>query len=223
MRRCRTAGASTARAISTATARRCRDLRSAGARAAARCGLGDQQSRAHPADGGGHPGGRRRPARRRPSPSPCPSSPSSTWASGRAWSASAFYAERKVGTHTLWFAPADERPPGGESFVDLVERVRAGHRAAQRPSIAAATSSPSRTAAPSAPRWPWRCGLDAAGGARLRRRELLAHPARLHRSAGGARPVARRCRQPPPLGLERQALGHLGRSRLTHRAPGYFL
>jgi broad specificity phosphatase PhoE len=34
-----------------------------------------------------------------------------------------FYAERKVGTHALWFGPADERPPGGESFVDLVERV----------------------------------------------------------------------------------------------------
>jgi alpha-ribazole phosphatase len=35
----------------------------------------------------------------------------------------AFYAERKVGTHALWFALADERPPGGESFTDLVERV----------------------------------------------------------------------------------------------------
>ena len=35
----------------------------------------------------------------------------------------AFYAERKVGTHTLWFAPAAQRPPGGESFVDLLERV----------------------------------------------------------------------------------------------------
>lgn len=35
----------------------------------------------------------------------------------------AFYAERKVGTHTLWFAPATERPPNGESFVDLVQRV----------------------------------------------------------------------------------------------------
>jgi len=35
-----------------------------------------------------------------------------------------FYANRKVGTHTLWFGPASERPPGGESFVDLVERVR---------------------------------------------------------------------------------------------------
>ena len=34
-----------------------------------------------------------------------------------------FYAERKVGTHTLWFAPAHERAPGGESFVDLIERV----------------------------------------------------------------------------------------------------
>ncbi|HEX5959538.1 MAG TPA: histidine phosphatase family protein [Hyphomicrobiaceae bacterium] len=35
----------------------------------------------------------------------------------------AFYAERKVGMHGLWFAPAHERAPGGESFVDLVERV----------------------------------------------------------------------------------------------------
>jgi alpha-ribazole phosphatase len=35
-----------------------------------------------------------------------------------------FYAERKVGTHTLWFGPAEERPPGGESFVDLYDRVR---------------------------------------------------------------------------------------------------
>jgi broad specificity phosphatase PhoE len=35
----------------------------------------------------------------------------------------AFFAARKVGTHTLWFAAADERPPGGESFSDLVARV----------------------------------------------------------------------------------------------------
>jgi broad specificity phosphatase PhoE len=35
----------------------------------------------------------------------------------------AFYAERQVGTHAFWFAPADERPPGGESFADLVGRV----------------------------------------------------------------------------------------------------
>jgi broad specificity phosphatase PhoE len=35
----------------------------------------------------------------------------------------AFYAARNVGTQTLWFAPADERPPGGESFTDLVRRV----------------------------------------------------------------------------------------------------
>jgi broad specificity phosphatase PhoE len=46
-----------------------------------------------------------------------------------------FYAARRVGTHALWFAPADERPPGGESFADLVgrvapaiERLTAGHR-----------------------------------------------------------------------------------------------
>jgi alpha-ribazole phosphatase len=35
----------------------------------------------------------------------------------------AFYAERKVGTQALWFGPADERPPSGESFTDLVDRV----------------------------------------------------------------------------------------------------
>jgi broad specificity phosphatase PhoE len=35
----------------------------------------------------------------------------------------AFYTERRIGTHTLWFAVAEERPPGGESFADLVERV----------------------------------------------------------------------------------------------------
>jgi alpha-ribazole phosphatase len=35
----------------------------------------------------------------------------------------AFYAERKVGSHAFWFAPAGERPPGGESFTDLVQRV----------------------------------------------------------------------------------------------------
>ncbi len=34
-----------------------------------------------------------------------------------------FYAARGVGTRTLWFAPADERAPGGESFADLVGRV----------------------------------------------------------------------------------------------------
>jgi alpha-ribazole phosphatase len=35
----------------------------------------------------------------------------------------AFLAERQVGTHVLWFGPADERPQGGESFTDLVDRV----------------------------------------------------------------------------------------------------
>jgi alpha-ribazole phosphatase len=35
----------------------------------------------------------------------------------------AFYAERRVGTGALWFAAAEERPPGGESFTDLVDRV----------------------------------------------------------------------------------------------------
>jgi alpha-ribazole phosphatase len=36
---------------------------------------------------------------------------------------SSFYAARGVGTRALWFAPADERPPGGESFADLIARV----------------------------------------------------------------------------------------------------
>lgn len=36
-----------------------------------------------------------------------------------------FYEARKVGTHTLWFAPADETPPGGESFATLVARTAA--------------------------------------------------------------------------------------------------
>ena len=35
----------------------------------------------------------------------------------------AFYAERRIGTHMLWLAEADELAPGGESFADLVERV----------------------------------------------------------------------------------------------------
>jgi alpha-ribazole phosphatase len=34
-----------------------------------------------------------------------------------------FYAARGVGTRTLWFAAAEERAPGGESFADLVGRV----------------------------------------------------------------------------------------------------
>jgi broad specificity phosphatase PhoE len=34
-----------------------------------------------------------------------------------------FFAARGVGTHSLWFAAAEERAPGGESFADLVGRV----------------------------------------------------------------------------------------------------
>jgi broad specificity phosphatase PhoE len=36
-----------------------------------------------------------------------------------------FFKQRKLTSGSLWFAPADERAPGGESFADLVERVRA--------------------------------------------------------------------------------------------------
>jgi alpha-ribazole phosphatase len=36
-----------------------------------------------------------------------------------------FFREREVTPGSFWFAPADERSPGGESFADLVGRVRA--------------------------------------------------------------------------------------------------
>jgi broad specificity phosphatase PhoE len=36
-----------------------------------------------------------------------------------------FFRERKVTPGSFWFGPADERAPGGESFADLVGRVRA--------------------------------------------------------------------------------------------------
>jgi alpha-ribazole phosphatase len=36
-----------------------------------------------------------------------------------------FFANRKSTPGSFWFAPADERAPGGESFADLVARVRA--------------------------------------------------------------------------------------------------
>lgn len=38
----------------------------------------------------------------------------------------AFFAARQENPRSYWFGPADERPPGGESFVDLVERTRTG-------------------------------------------------------------------------------------------------
>ncbi|GAC1553782.1 MAG: histidine phosphatase family protein [Beijerinckiaceae bacterium] len=36
-----------------------------------------------------------------------------------------FFATRKLTPGSFWFGPADERAPGGESFADLVGRVRA--------------------------------------------------------------------------------------------------
>jgi broad specificity phosphatase PhoE len=36
-----------------------------------------------------------------------------------------FFKQRKVTPGSFWFAPADERAPRGESFADLVARVRA--------------------------------------------------------------------------------------------------
>ncbi|HEY0570407.1 MAG TPA: histidine phosphatase family protein [Enterovirga sp.] len=37
-----------------------------------------------------------------------------------------FFASRPENPGSYWFGPAEERPPGGESFVDLFERTRAG-------------------------------------------------------------------------------------------------
>lgn len=38
----------------------------------------------------------------------------------------AFFAARQENPRSYWFGPASERPPGGESFADLVNRTRAG-------------------------------------------------------------------------------------------------
>lgn len=35
-------------------------------------------------------------------------------------------AQRPAAAHRFWLAPAEERPPGGESFTDVVARVAAG-------------------------------------------------------------------------------------------------
>jgi alpha-ribazole phosphatase len=52
--------------------------------------------------------------------------------------------------HRFWHAPAHEAAPGGESFLAVIERVsRAVNRLVE--TYAAATSSPSRTAARSVP------------------------------------------------------------------------
>jgi broad specificity phosphatase PhoE len=37
-----------------------------------------------------------------------------------------FFQSRPENPRSFWFGPADERPPGGESFSDLVARTRAG-------------------------------------------------------------------------------------------------
>jgi broad specificity phosphatase PhoE len=35
-----------------------------------------------------------------------------------------FFASRSLAPHSFWYCPAHERPPGGESFHDLIDRVR---------------------------------------------------------------------------------------------------
>ena len=57
--------------------------------------------------------------------------------------------------HRFWHAPAHERAPGGESFVDVMQRVARAIHAWSTP-IAAAISSRWRMAARSAPRSAWR-------------------------------------------------------------------
>ncbi len=36
----------------------------------------------------------------------------------------AFFAARQAAPHSFWYCPADECPPGGESFASVVDRVR---------------------------------------------------------------------------------------------------
>jgi hypothetical protein len=98
---------------------------------------------------------------------------------------------------SYWFGPAEEKPEGGESFVDLVDRVRPRHRRAD----ARACGSRYRR------RRPWRLDPrrhrrgaqpEPAGRAGLRHRELRADAAR---SLQGRerRGLARRDDQPPAL------------------------
>ena len=89
----------------------------------------------------------------------------------------AFYAARRIGTHTLWFAAADERPPGGESFADLtarvfpaIERLNEEHVRPRYRRRHARRHDPGR-AGPGARR-------SAADRTRLHRGELLADPPR---------------------------------------------
>ena len=67
----------------------------------------------------------------------------------------AFLASLPLGSH--WFAPIDEPAPGGESFMDLYNRVLRRDRAHQRSNRPARTSSRWRMAEPSrrrsASRW----------------------------------------------------------------------
>ena len=154
----------------------CGDLPHPRARAAARRRVGDEQPRAHEADGGGDHRGRSSTLRRHRARSPSPHSPSSIWATGRGSSARPS-TPRKVGTHTLWFAPAIERAPNGESFVDLFERVTpaidgltAEHRG--RDIVAVTHGGTIRAALALA------LGLDPQAALSLCDRQLLDHAAR---------------------------------------------
>ena len=103
---------------------------------------------------------------------------------------SAFYTARGVGVRTLWFAPADERPPGGESFADLMARVAPAimrlteaHRGRDRGGTSSTISY--RASPPD----PIKRGLGGLGTGRFprrgryrsRRRDRLRPPARLSR------------------------------------------
>ena len=110
----------------------------------------------------------------------------------------AFYAERKVGTQAFWFAPADERPPRGESFADLVGRVAPAierlTRDAQRPRHRrrdARRHHPRRARPRLEPRSP--------GRPRLRDGQLRVHPPRPSARRRRLRPVARGDGQPAPV------------------------
>ena len=103
----------------------------------------------------------------------------------------AFFASRPIEVGSYWFAPIDEPAPGGESFMDLYNRVRGA--------IERINAEPCGQGRDCGRAWrndqgrDWTCARRSAGaGARLHYRQLLGDAARSPRqrrssAAGGCR------------------------------------
>ena len=74
----------------------------------------------------------------------------------------AFFASRPIEVGSYWFAPIDDPAPGGESFMDLYNRVRGAIERINQ-STPARTSSRSRMAAPSRRRSALRSAISRRG------------------------------------------------------------